>query len=460
MRKIILRVDGKHSTIRNENIKLDQGKQQAIFILLFTVLYLFRDLAGVNIPDVAFSGLCAVAFVLSDKGTCLGFYIFTTALTAPHNEITIVYIVISIFKKLSSGKVQVNGRMALMTLGLLLLQLVNMTIFSTDNVSDIIYDYVTRMLIISVPLFWFDDTYSAEDFRSALLCYAAGAILGGTVTMLLAADRVTWEVLLKGTGGYRLGRTYNADEGMQTTYNSNQLGVMFSIAVAIVLQCIDQKKMSKILGVVLIGYALFIIALTRSRAGILTMAMAVIIYYLVLVVRRKRLFSGLLLLGGIGILVLIVLHLFPGVAQAALDRFVDQVDITNGRTELLVDYLRLWNKDPWCFFFGYGIGSYENIVSAENTPHNAVADILISWGIVGMLLVARIVYMFWRKGVHKVNKKDRIVSLLPAVTALVASMAEQYLTTDYPHPRLCFLFLAAKAFETDEKQPINSSGSR
>lgn len=459
MKKIVLTINRKHSALEDAVFILDQGKQQVIFILLFTVLYLIRDLGGTNVPDIVFSGLCAVAFILMDMGSCLGVYMFTTALTVPHNEITIVYLVIMIFKILASGKAQVNGRMLMMTMGIMLLQLLDTTMFSTDAVGDALYDYVTRILIIIVPLFWYNDEYSAEDFRSALMCYVTGTILGGTVTMILTAESVTWDALLKGTGDNRLGKTYNTDEGMQTSYNANQLAIMCAITASIILQAMDKKKMSKILSIILLGYTLFLVALTRSRTGLLMMAMIVVVYYLILVVRRKRLLAGLLLLGAISAIIFTIVTFIPDVVEAVIGRFIDQEDISNGRTELFADYIKAWVNDPWCFFFGYGIGTYHN-VDTWNTPHNAITDILISWGLVGMFLICGIVGMCFKKGAKNVDKKDRMIALLPAMVALVSAMASQYLDTGYPHPRLCFLFLAAKAFETDKKHPINNSGSR
>lgn len=454
MRKIVIKIDRKHSALEDAAIVLDQGKQQAVFILLFALLYLFRDLVGANVPDIVFTSLCAVSFILADIGTCLGMYIFTTALTVPHNEIRIVYLVIIFAKMFLSGSIQVNGRLLLMNLGLMLLQLLNITIFSHGVVENVVYDYVTKMLVIVLPMIWYNDEYKAEDFRSALMCYVVGVLLGGTITMILTAERVSWEALLKGTGGTRLGRTLKTEEGMQTTYNANQLAIMFAIASAIIVQHIDNKQLSKVLGVTLLGYALFLTVLTRSRTGLLLLAFVVIVYYLVLIVRRKRILGGFLLLGVVALLAFVVIRFFPGVVDAALGRFEDQEDLSNGRVDLFVFYIQKWVETPWCFLFGYGIGSFFDELGTRASPHNSITDILISWGLVGLLLVYGIVFMCYNRGRKGVSKQSRIMAILPAMVAFISSMAGQYLTTGYPHMRLCFLFLAAKAFELEDKNPI------
>ncbi len=446
MSNIVTKADRKHSALQKASIILDQRKQQAIFIVLFAVLYLLRDLIGLSIPDVVFSGLCAVAFMLTDAGTALGIYIFTTALTAPHNEIRIIYLGILLVKMLYSDKVRVNGLMLIMTFGMLFLQLINNALFSESAIGTLIYDYVTRMLIVVIPAIWYDGEYTAEDYQSALLCYVAGVMLGGTVVLLLTANELTWEVLLKGTGGKRLGTTVVVDDEMQTSYNANQLSGMFAIAVAILLGYMDRKRMSKVFGVALVGYSMFIVALTRSRSGVLLMGLIALTYYLVLVVRRNKLFSGLVWIALVGILVLVLMKLAPGVVDAVLNRFVDQEDITNGRSDIFAFFIEEWVREPWCFLFGYGIGSYKDAIGIKTSPHNAITDILISWGTVGLLLVFWTLMMCGSKKFKQISKKDRIMAYLPATVAFVYSMAGQYLTVGYPHMRLCFLLLAAQAF--------------
>ena len=86
------------------------------------------------------------------------------------------------------------------------------------------------------------------------------------------------------------------------------------------------------------------------------------------------------------------------------------------------------------------------MVDIFNSPHNAIMDILISWGLLGLILIS---YTCWTMALHgakNVNKKNRLLAFLPAMVSFVAVMAGQYLTTAYPHMHLCFLLLAVKAF--------------
>lgn len=429
---------------------------QAFWVILFSVAYLLRDLSGIAMPDLVFTGICGAAFLVTDVGTSLGIYIFTSALTVPHTEIGTVYVLILLAKLVFSGRTQIRGGMLLATLGMLILQLVNILLFSTGTLVAQIYDYSVRMLILCMPLFWHGAEFSVKDYQRALLCYVAGVMLGGTIALILTANSVTWQVLLAGEMNARLGTTENVTEAMQTTYNANQLAGMFAIAGAIIIGAMDQKRIPALLAFPLLGYSLFIVIMTRSRTGLLMMLLLVLIYYWVIVFHRKKFLRGTLTLLAIVLLVVLVLNAFPGAVDAVVDRFTDQEDITNGRSDLFGRYLEAWSDDPWCFFFGYGIGSYSNVVDIWEVPHNAITDILISWGLAGLVLILYVLFLQAGAGVKGVEKRHRLLALLPAIIAILVSMAGQYLTTSFPHMRLCFLLLAAKAFAQPEAEPTNA----
>ena len=145
-------------------------------------------------------------------------------------------------------------------------------------------------------------------------------------------------------------------------------------------------------------------------------------------------------------LLFITLRFFPGVVQGVVDRFVDQKDITSGRSDLFVLYLDAWMERVWGFLIGYGIGSYVNVLDIWEVPHNSITDILISWGIVGLFLIFVTLWQMLRRGLIGVSKKEYLPALLPVSILIISSMAGQYLTSGFSHTHICFLLLAAGAF--------------
>lgn len=451
MREFYLRLDGSDS--RSRKIAVTDGFWQTLWIVAFAALYLLRDLAGVKFPDLVFSGLCMVGFLWLDRGSAAGILLFTSALTVPHNEIRLLYLAVVVAKMLLLGQGRFSGWLLVVTLSMLALQLVDITAFGREALGKTIYNYVIRMLPLLLPLFWYSQDLKVEECRWGLMCYVAGAMLGSLVVVILTGQDLGWEELFSGEALRRLGRTYAEDAGsMQTTYNANQLAGMMSISFTAILVSMDQKKVNPIFGVIVMVWSVLVVLMTRSRTAVLVLALVLLVYYWIMIVRRKKILQGILLLlamVGIGAW---LLNTFPGIVEAVMERFTDQEDITNGRTDLFAEYIQAWMDNTWCFFFGYGIGSYVNMVDIQGVPHNMLTDILICWGIVGMFLIAVTLVMLYRRGIRNVPKKLRLLAALPAAVALITAMGGQYLTTHFPHMRLCFLLLAAGAFAPNPKK--------
>lgn len=428
--------------------RISSGMQLVCWVAVLSVIVLLRDLFDVNFPDIVISGLCALGFLFLNIGSGLGLYIFTSALTLPHNEIRIFYLVISCLKLIHSGKLTLHSGMLLLSVGTLVLQLLDMTLFSQLGVTSLIYDYVVRMLLLVLPLLWYSINISARQYRHALFCYAWGTLLGATVVLILSAQKYGLLNLMTGSGAYtRLGLTGTTAEDMQTSYNANQLGIMSALVIAIFLVMVNQKQSPKFITFPVIGYALVIILLTRSRTALLLCVGIAMVFYWVIIIQHKQIFRGLTLFIALLLVLLLVISLFPGIVDATLNRFIDQDDITNGRSDLLQFYIKEWVSNPWCIIFGYGIGSYRDAIPhATISPHNSISDVLICWGLTGIILIAGILWLCYRRNRRYLPRRLLLLAYLPAIVSLVSTLGGQYLTTGFPHMRTCFLLLAAKGY--------------
>ena len=192
-------------------IAFNEGYQLLAFISVFSVLYLVRDLRGVYFPDLVFSGICAAAFFLLSDGAMLGVYIFTTTLTVPHNEIMLLYIAVFCLKRFRGGGVRFHKGMFVMVVCLMVLQLTDMTLFSKSNWTAMLYDYITLMLYIIIPLLWCMVDISPIQYRNSMLCYMWGALLGAGIVVILTANQIGWSELFTSSQFQRLGITENVN---------------------------------------------------------------------------------------------------------------------------------------------------------------------------------------------------------------------------------------------------------
>ena len=442
-----IRLSGKKIVLSDQRLLL-------LFILLFSALYIIRDLIGIYFPDIIFSGICCVAFFLLSNGAALGMYIFTTNLTVPQNEIMLLYVLVFCAKQFRAGGVRFHKGMFSMVAALLVLQMVDMSLFSRLSAGSLLYDYITKMLYIIIPMLWCMVEITPEQYRNSMLSYMWGALLGALIVVILTANQVGWEALFKGNHFSRLGITVNThNSGMQSTYNANQLSGMMAITISLALVLMDRKKLNIFIGLLVCGISIMVVALARSRTGLLCTAGAVGLYVLYTIFSSKKVMRGIFFVLSFVLIVALLLYIEPELFDGLMSRFEDQDDITNGRSDLIAIYIQEWLKNPWAFLFGYGIGSFQDVLTGVSVPHNSITDILISWGITGLVIIIATWILLFYKSAKELNPKERVLAAIPAIVAIVISMGGQYLTTGFSHPRLCFLWIAMKALSTTKKPP-------
>lgn len=433
--------------IGSRTIAVAESYLLLLFVSAFSALYLVRDLIGVYFPDIVFSGICALAFLLLSNGAALGLYIFTTTLTVPHNEIMLLYVVMFCLKQFRESGVRFHRGMFVMVMCLMVLQLVDMSLFSKSGWMTMMYDYITLMLYIIVPMLWCMVEIKPIQYRNSMLCYMWGALMGACVVVILTANKIGWSELFTGSQFQRLGITENENNfGMQTTYNANQLSGMMAITVSMALVLMEKKKLNALIGFAACGLAIVIVALAKSRTGLLCTVGAIALYVFYTLFVSRKIIKGCFVVAAIIGITVLLLYIEPELFDGLVSRFVDQDDMTNGRSDLFVAYLQEWQGNPWSLMFGYGIQSFQHVVTAFNVPHNAIADILICWGATGFVLVLCILGFHYSESMKKLSVGAKFLALCPFWVALIISMGGQYLTTGYSHTRLCFLLVSMQAF--------------
>ena len=99
-------------------------------------------------------------------------------------------------------------------------------------------------------------------------------------------------------------------------------------------------------------------------------------------------------------------------------------DITNGRIELYSYYFDKWSHSVWRFFVGAGMQNYQEKYDAMNSAHNSIQEILITWGILGLIIVTILLFLILKQAKEK-NPKIQIFQYIPFLTCLILSMAGQ-----------------------------------
>ena len=268
--------------------------QQLLWLLLLATVYLLRDIVRLPIPGIVFTGICGIAFLFLSTGSAMGVYIFTSALTVADYEIRLVYLAV-LFVKYWRRQQKMEGSLLVVIMVMALLELVDLTLFSKENMIGVIYTTVMRLSYFALPMFWFSEDFSSEDYRRALFCYVAGVLLGGSVLLYMSVQDVGWRILLEGTAvrlGLNTADDYITTSTMRTSYNANQLGIMFALVIAIMISLMESKHISKLRGVLITALSAFMILLTKSRTAVLLLGVIAVCVYFVSAFRREKRLSG------------------------------------------------------------------------------------------------------------------------------------------------------------------------
>ena len=232
-------------------------------------------------------------------------------------------------------------------------------------------------------------------------------------------------------------------------YNPNGLGAICNLSIAGLLLRMKRQGFNLLdfsLSAILALFGL----LTQSRAFLLTFAVMVLLFALAVqsgAVKRLRNLGILVCIGAVG--VGIVWLVSPFVIEHILAR-LGEADITNGRNDLFAWYNEYLISDPEHLWFGTGlqdvVGRVNNGLDfgVETCPHNGIQELVIVWGIPGLLMFSGFIACMVIAA-KKSCKKLCFVGFIPLIMLFVDGMFGQIITSGTVKVTLCFIFASCFA---------------
>ena len=187
-------------------------------------------------------------------------------------------------------------------------------------------------------------------------------------------------------------------------------------------------------------------ALGTSRTYLACLAMMILLLIIAekgSMIKKLRLFA--ILFFALVVAAVTMAIVFPDTFEYFVNRFfVD--DITTGRDTLFVDYHNFIVNNPIVMLFGIGLQDYGNRLIqyyevSTNGPHNSLQEIIIAWGVFGLILFA--VQLFSMCIVSKKkNPNQSLLNYIPLIIILFKGIAGQTLTSSYTMLALAFAYLS------------------
>jgi hypothetical protein len=226
---------------------------------------------------------------------------------------------------------------------------------------------------------------------------------------------------------YRFGISNNEIQSYGANYNPNALGLISIISISGLLQLNIGNRVRKI-DLMMIGLLLFFGFLTMSRSFLL----CTIVCFIMFICAGKRSFDVKLkkILVSAAIMVgvyFILKECFPYIYNRILARLLES-DISNGRIELFGFYNNHIFSSFKHAFFGVGMQDLylkmHNIYgSVDNVCHNGIQEIIVVWGIPGLIVFIIYIITFFRAS--KTNFRRTLTNLMPLFLIFVSIQTGQ-----------------------------------
>ena len=408
-------------------------------LLLIMVRYAFQT----DVPRIVFLFIIALTAILGDRNEIVALCICFIPM---HESIDFYYalvicVAIYMFKYLKSVRFGYN---LLIVLAVAIWELLHCLFTSFDIVQYLVY--IIPFIILAVLM-----ASDAENLDYPFIVRAfAYSVLGITLILFIRVLYFSdFNIVSALAGLQRMGSDYHSNiddvtiSGAQI--NPNSLGIIAVLASTGLMQLRSMKAGRKS-DMFIMCIILVLSALGTSRTYVACLAMMIIL--LIASEKggmRKKIQLFAILFGAVAVSVVAMAILFPETFEYFVGRFFED-DITTGRGDAMLLFHRFIMDNPKVLFFGLGLQDYSELIIYtyrvwNNIPHNFIQEIIIAWGIPGILLfVAQFISMYTVS-----LRKNRNISMLnwsPLIIILFKSLAGQLLTSSYTMLALSFAYLS------------------
>lgn len=401
---------------RNKNFR---NMLSLILMTSISILILLRDINGIEISRFIFISIAILICLINDKYGIYSFIAFIAPI-APgisYTYITAFALIILLFK--IDKKVEYN-KIGISLLALLLA--FELASGLRGNFELIDYFRFAGILIFSFLMMIDGDrkyqSLTMLHYFIAGYCIAIASLLGQMLNVYTFTD-----ILSLGVRFGDVKTLLDEDmEGILVSFNPNALGLL-CIQVAIISIILFQHTKNK-------GYLIFWLLatcigfMTQSIAFLVTYILSLLLYVLLSCTTLKSFIRSLLLslTACLGIIIGII-NLLPEYATNFLLRF-EIADISNNRIDIANYYwqemITSWDR----LIFGVGLQNYPLKYKFLSAAHNATQEIMIAWGVIGLLIVISLLVIIFMN-THKCNPKVKAIQYLPLIATLVNMQSGQ-----------------------------------
>ncbi len=406
------------------------------FIVLFTAIIYYRDFAVVDFSKMYLVVFAfATAAVLDYKRIIYMLcFLFPLSCGIPGNYIYPLLIVLLLIKDK-----EYSFNKLIFFVVVLILELLHYGFYTFEIQLAEIVGYASFLFMLSYII---ADKSKDMDHAKCLTYFCIGScilILAIIINTNLLTSQMTYV-----DEGIRLGNSKDLGdfqaERMMLSANANTIGYYSIAAVACLLTLQYYRKINSVLFLVLFAVAFYGGFLSISRTWALLMVFSIFAY---LLLQQKDRVKGLLLVGILVIGAIIFVSQNPLILDSFTRRFTQDaanLATAGNRTVLFQAYNDFLADNPIALIFGTGAVYYGEVTQVSESTHNALQQILVSYGVIGLGIF---IFAFF-KSVTKYFDRKNLMAMLPLCMTILFVQSIQILN---PYFLMCPVIVAFSALK-------------
>lgn len=421
-----------------------------VFAIALAVLLYMRDITGVDTNKFLLLAFVVGYALIADYEHLMMLIAFILPLTngLPSNYILPIICLLIVIK--GGRQMKVPSIVWVSFLAISLYELIHVFMFAHSFEAPAYVGYCSFLFLILVIGGSFDSR-SNESKNALAFCLGTVVML---IIILMNFSQLVGDYFFEGS--VRMGNVsdYLGEGVMTLRTNPNNIG-LFSIAAISIVFALWYYKKIPVCALALVAVPAFVCGVySLSR----TWMLSIILFALLFFVMRKGKNRGssfiILLIAVVGVFYFFT-RLNVSVLESFDTRFSGDTDTAGSRTTLFLTYHKWMFENTWALLFGTGAIPYREVTQIENSTHNAIQQVFISYGIPGLLFF---IYLLVRLIKNWRVRGERMV-YVPILTIGFFLQSSQFLNPAYCAFPFIASFFVLKMVKKDEMYSITRKTS-
>lgn len=395
-----------------------------ISIVVVSALLVMRDIMGMSIGKMSFVAVILLSCVLMNYRFVISFLFFLLPILngLPGNYILPIIAITLLIKR----KSLMSRKAYLFFFLLAFFESIHFPFYNFPINFPLTIGYLSALFLMCYVISANDPTL---DYKRCLLLFCIGNALFLLIILGISSQYGGSAASILEEGN-RMGETKTLTESLDgelmINANPNGLGAFAIVGASIVLVLFKTKHLKVLPMTIFLTIFLSVGSMSVSRTFYVCLALMLVLVVFSRQGNKKyggRFFNYLVTIG----ILAAILYLILGndlILNVILDRFTaDDVITGSGRTEIMAMYHNWLMDNPVYLIFGTGSVHYQQVAQLPSACHNAIQQVMVAYGIIGLLLFSFLVY----SGIKRCYTRKNFVYLIPFIVVFISVQASRVL---------------------------------